>query len=119
MKQYFEEQLANGVPLTIEIIEETIAKGEYFKFTKCEVKKEREDEYRNRVGTFCMYYSLRDVDMDGKVVLRVEKIWSNELETLPEEWVYEDNPCIDRSVPMFQSKAYQDYIKNCLTKNSN
>lgn len=101
MKQYFEKQLVNGVPLTTSQIEETILKSTFtVKFT---------EEYRNRVGTFEVYYALREM-LDDKVMIRVERIYDNEIENLPNDWVFENKNINSRDTPIFQSKAYQDWV---------
>lgn len=109
MKQYFKKQLADGIPLTLPMIEENILKYPF-------KTKQLETAYRSKVGTFPVFYALRDMS-DDSVMICVVRIYNNKLETLPTDWKFEKTTL--PGTPVFQSKSYQDYVATTIQNSKN
>jgi hypothetical protein len=100
MKEYFEKQIANGKPVTIEQIEESIADAQDADFATEQWKANR----RGKVGRILLFYALRGAIRKGNGVLSIEKVWCDELDTLSRDWVFES--CNDSGLPIFRTPEY-------------
>ena len=104
MKQYFEAQLANGKPVTLEQIEETISDAKDAQFATEEWKAHR----RSKVGRVLLFYAIR-VIREGKYRLTVEQVWDDKLETLSSDWIFESYTDND-SIPIFHTAVFKEFI---------
>jgi hypothetical protein len=100
MKQYFEKQLENSKPATLEQIEETILDAKDAQFATEEWKEHR----RSKGGRTLLFYALR-VIREGKGALSIEKVWDDEVDTLSSDWVFES--CTDSGIPTFHTAEYK------------